>query len=249
MAKQLSDEGRQVTLIEKDPAKARYAQAQLDCMVLNDEGNNLTLLAKAGAADADFFISVTESDEMNLLSCGLVSGEFQKPKTIARVRNYDYSEATTWDNPLFGIDHIINSEIEVAREITNIIKHGVRSNIMTLENSSLQIRNLTIDEESPFKYKPLQELRSSIAVDFIAPFLLRMEEYIIPTGATRLLENDKLFILASESGFEAIFELAHKKPQGIRKIAFVGGRNVACFLADYLGDQQHDHISDTVTIC
>ena len=55
--------------------------------MVNDEGRNPLLLKKAGVADADFLIALTGSDEVNLITCGLVGGEYRGPAKIARVRN------------------------------------------------------------------------------------------------------------------------------------------------------------------
>ena len=63
LAKQLIEEEKNIVLIEKDPEKAKQAANLLDCLVLNEEGNNLKTLRKAGTGKADYFIGVTDSDE------------------------------------------------------------------------------------------------------------------------------------------------------------------------------------------
>lgn len=234
LAKQLIEEDKMVTLVEKDSEVAKHAANHLDCIVLNEEGNSLESLRKAGTEHADFFISVTESDELNLLACGLVSGEFRKPVTIARVRNFYYSTAGMWENPLFGIHHIINPEIEAAREISNVLQHGVISNVMLLENGSMQIRNFRIDERFPFVNSTLQSLRSSIDAEFLVPFIHRNGEYMIPAGGSRILQDDEIYILSSEEGFNSIYPYFNVRKNDLKKIAIVGGGNIACHIADDL---------------
>lgn len=48
-------------------------------MVINDEGTNLSALKRAGMSDASIFISVTNSDEVNMMTCGIVASEFHVP--------------------------------------------------------------------------------------------------------------------------------------------------------------------------
>ncbi len=239
LAKQLIDEDKKVTLVEKDPDVAKHAANQLDCLVINEEGNSLDSLKRAGTEQADFFISVTESDELNLLACGLVSGEFRKPVTIARVRNFYYSKAGMWENPLFGIDHIINPEIEAASEISSVLQHGVISNVMLLENGSMQIRNFRIDEHFPYLNSTLQNIRSSIDTEFLVPFIFRDGEYLIPAGTSRVLLDDELYILSSEEGFDSIYPIFNVRKNELKKIAIVGGGNVACYIADEITGKQN----------
>ncbi|MDP6651837.1 MAG: NAD-binding protein, partial [Gammaproteobacteria bacterium] len=79
LAKQLIDEKKDIVLIEKDPEKAKHANNLLDCMVINEQGNNIETLKKASISKARYFISVTDSDEINMIACGMVSSEFQVP--------------------------------------------------------------------------------------------------------------------------------------------------------------------------
>ena len=87
LAKKLLHEDKEVAIIEKDYQRADFAENNLDCIVINDFGNNINTLEKAGIHRADFFIALSQSDEINMISCALVSSKFKKPKTIARLRN------------------------------------------------------------------------------------------------------------------------------------------------------------------
>ena len=67
LAKQLVDEDNNVTLIEKDAERAKQVSGLLDCLVINDVGNRLETLRKADIAKADYFIAVTDSEEVNMI--------------------------------------------------------------------------------------------------------------------------------------------------------------------------------------
>ena len=118
IAKQLIDENKNVVIIDRDMRVAKHASNYLDCMVVHDEGNNIEVLNKAGVDKADFFIAVTDSDELNMISCGLVSSAFKVPFKIARVRNLEYSRTQILGSPFLGIDHIVNPDIEASKVIT-----------------------------------------------------------------------------------------------------------------------------------
>ena len=93
IASQLVSEGHDVVVIEKNSDRAKHVTNHVDCMVINEEGNNSDTLKRAGIEQADFFLSVVDSDEVNMIACGIVESEFKVPVKIARVRNLDYSKA------------------------------------------------------------------------------------------------------------------------------------------------------------
>ena len=108
VARHLVADNKDVVLIERDPETAKYAVNHLDCMVINDSGNRLPALREAGIQDADFFISVTDSDELNIVACGLVASEFGVPCKIARVRNPEYANSHLPEHSFREVDYFVN---------------------------------------------------------------------------------------------------------------------------------------------
>ncbi|MFW5826596.1 MAG: NAD-binding protein, partial [Alkalispirochaeta sp.] len=117
LAKQLISEKKDVVLIEKNPDAAGRVSNALDCMVVTGEGTNREILRQAGTATADYFVAATDSDEVNMIACGIVSSEFQVKAKIARVRNFDYHSSRLSEKRFLGIDFVVNPEIEAARAI------------------------------------------------------------------------------------------------------------------------------------
>ena len=150
IARQLIDENKDVVLIDRDSEKIKLAMNTLDCMVIHGEANNPETLLSAGIQDADFFIAVTESDELNMIACGMVSSEFSVPFKIARVRNIDYSYSKISETPFLGIDYVVNPEIETARAIIRSVEHGATSDIMYFQDSSYQMRTIVATGEYSF---------------------------------------------------------------------------------------------------
>ncbi len=240
LGRQLIHEEKEVTIIEKDPQKAKNIANLLDCMVINEEGNNARVLIDAGIKNADYFISVTESDEVNLIACGIASTESDQVKTIARVRNIEYSTSRMRSQSLLGIDQIFNSEIETAKAVVQSIEHGAMSNVMQFADVNLQMRNLTVTEDSPLVNQSLIELRSNIDADFLVPIIIRDDSYVIPSGETQIKENDLLYLLASRQDFDRIFQVFGKPKLLLNNIAIIGCGKQGCYIADYLGEQLMD---------
>lgn len=238
LARQLIHEDKHVTIIERDSHRAKQVSNQLDCIVINDEGNNLEVLKQAGLEKADYFISVTESDELNMIACGLASSSSEKVFTVARVRNIDYSSSVMTSRSLMGINQIINPEIEAAKEIAKSVEHGAMSNVLQFNNTDLQMLNLSVPRNSSMIGQTLLQVNKTINASFLVPILMRGNEYVIPDGKTLFEENDLVYLISSEKDFDIIFNFFDKPKVKIHKIAIVGCGHLGCYVADYLESEE-----------
>jgi trk system potassium uptake protein len=231
IAKQLIEENKDVVLIDRDLERVRAAGNTLDCMVIHGEANNRNDLIDAGIKDADFFVSVTESDELNMIACGIVSNEFSVPNKIARVRNFDYSDSLISGSPFLGIDYIVNPEIEAARSILRSVEHGATSDIMYFEDSSYEMRTMVITESSLFEGKTVKEIKSELQLDFIIAVALRENDYIITSGSTEIHKGDTLYLIGTKDTLDTIFSSAGKERTEIKHIVIVGGGRIGTYVA------------------
>lgn len=90
LARQLSEEGHNVTIIDTNKARVEHISESYDVMGITGNGSSITTLSEAGIEEADVFIAVTGSDELNLLCC-MFAKKAGHCHAIARVRNPSYS--------------------------------------------------------------------------------------------------------------------------------------------------------------
>ena len=240
LARHLVEENREVAVIEKDPKRAKFVSDSLDCLVVSEEGNRIASLEKANIHKARHFVAVTDSDEVNLIACGIVANQFHVPSKIARVRNIDYSGSQATSHAFLGIDFVVNPEVEVTRAIAAAIDRGAVSDIMFFEESDLQMRSIRVEPESMLIGKTVGELRHTIHGDFLVMVIFRGNDNIIPTGTTRIMENDKLYLLATESDFESIFDQIGKKRLRLDRVVIIGGTRMGQQVAEYLLEGSKD---------
>ncbi len=237
---QLINEGKDVVLIEANPERAKYASSHLDCIVICGNAHSLEDLKKAGISSADYFISVTRSDEVNMIACALVSSEFSNVKTkIARIRSTEFHDTNLIKNKYLGIDFIINPEIEIAKVISNITAHGAVSNVVHFEKAFFQLRNITITEKSFFVDKSLKEIKDTVLEDFLIVTILRNNEIIIPTGNFIIRKDDSIYIAGSDKSIDKVFKKAGLIKTDVKKIVIVGGGNICRNLLTFLYTEGH----------
>jgi trk system potassium uptake protein len=87
LTRELSENGHEVVLMEKDRGRADQVADEIGSIVVAKDGCEGSALAEAGANRADVVAAVTGDDEDNLVICQMAKHHFAVPRTIARVNN------------------------------------------------------------------------------------------------------------------------------------------------------------------
>ena len=85
----LVDEGHDIAVFDVDSKVINDVTNSYDVMGVVGNGASYSVLKEAGIEDMDLMIAVTDSDELNLLSC-LFAKKAGNCSTIARIRNPEY---------------------------------------------------------------------------------------------------------------------------------------------------------------
>ena len=110
LAKQLSLDKHDITIIERDPQKVRRAREQLDAIVIEGHGETIRVLKEADIEHTDVVAAMTDNDGVNLLAC-MLAKKAGAGSTIARVRNPELADPECLvDAQDFGADLIIHPE-------------------------------------------------------------------------------------------------------------------------------------------
>ena len=233
-ARQLIVEKKDVVVVERDAERAKYISSHLDCMVLVADGTDPDTLRRAGDGDVAYFVALTDSDEVNLVCCGIAESVFEKAKSIARVRNLNYAKATLRGKTFLGADFVITPEVEAARQILDTVTRGAVSDVLRFEGTNIQVWNAPVDRKSLFRNRKLVQLRKEIPDPFLVAGILHDGEMIIPTGDTVIKENDRLYLAGSEDTLQRLFAKTGRRQTRIEKILLVGVGKVGSYVAKYL---------------
>ncbi|MDR1029871.1 MAG: NAD-binding protein [Treponema sp.] len=234
LSRSLTQEKYDVSLIESQEERARYASNRLDCLVIHDEGNSLSALKEAGIAKADALVCVTGSDEVNMLICGLAASRYPNLLKIARVRNDEYVRLNRAGEQILGINRFVHPDVEAARSVLNAIEHGAIGDVLEFANTSYQLGSVEIAPNSAFDGLSLKNFRSLVSGECIVTLLERQGESILPSGLTVLGKGDRIHVLAKEKELHEVFGHAGRAEQSLRKIGIVGGGRVGTLIAEGL---------------
>ncbi|MEM9811158.1 MAG: NAD-binding protein, partial [Pseudomonadota bacterium] len=103
LARHLSTEGNNVTVVDQDSMLIRRITDRLDVSGITGFASHPDVLDRAGASDADMLIAATQSDEVNMVTCQVAHSVFAVPRKVARLRAQSYLDAIYSD--LYRRDH------------------------------------------------------------------------------------------------------------------------------------------------
>jgi trk system potassium uptake protein TrkA len=216
----------------------RSAGDQLDCTVIEADGNNLASLEDAGIASADVLVTMTGDDEANMIICTLVDSIYPDIMKIARVRNYDYymhtmkvkhrgrEKSPAASRPTFGIDYIVNPDVEAARSIMTAMEVGAAGSAIEI-GVGYAIVVLPLAEGCPLEGMQLKNLSSLEDWNYLVAFIDREGEAMLPNGETVLQTNDHVGILARKEDVSKLLQFTGSTAAKIDRVAIFGADNIS----------------------
>ena len=161
IARLLSDEKNQITIIDHDEKRIEHVSSKLDVRTLIGYASHPNILKEAEADKSDMIIAVTQSDEINMLSCQIAQALFSVPIKIARVRSEAYNIEewrSLFDTGLFAIDALISPEQEVAKSFTRLVAVPGAKDLISFDDDLLRLIEINLSEDCPVINTPLNQL-------------------------------------------------------------------------------------------
>lgn len=191
LAKSLVNRGHEVTVIEVDKDRATEISAELDALVVNDDGTTIRGLEEVNIFTADAFVAVTGDDGSNLTGC-LLAKEYGVNTTIARVADFQKSEIFR----KLGVSIVVSPELTAAQSIERFIMRPDVIDLTVIGGGQAEILEMIVGERSAVAHKKLKEIPSK---DFVVVAYYRDEKLLIPKGDTVIEPGARLFVLAKSN--------------------------------------------------
>lgn len=232
LAERLAKEEHDVIVIEQDEERRLIVQNSLDVMAIAGNGANPQFLTNSVAKDADLLVAVTDSDEVNMISC-MAAKKIGIPQTIARVRNQEYAGADQFNfNESLGIDLAINPEMTTAVEISRILLTPAALAVEDFADGKVRLLEVKISPESELVNTPL--VRLTLPPHILVAGILRQNIMIIPHGEDFLLPQDNVFFVGGAIAIENFGKQFDEKKSKIERIMIIGAGRIGRHLAKIL---------------
>lgn len=230
----LVDEGHDVIAIDNNPVVIEEIRDVYDVICLCSNGADFNTLKEAGIENADMFIAVTGSDELNMLSC-IIAKKMGAKHTVARVRNPEYNDKSLgFIKQQIELSLILNPEYLVAQEIFNILKFPAAINVETFSRRNFEMAELLLRDSSPIVGMNLIELRKKFQANYLICVVQRGEDVFIPDGNFILQSGDRIGITADMSEIQKLLKMLGILQKSARDIVVLGGGRIAYYLSKML---------------
>ena len=236
VAKALSEENYDITVIDIDPYKCRRASENLDVIVVEGNGASPKTLTEAHVGDADYVLCLTRVDEVNLIA-SQQAHKLGANKIIARLRNQQYTDHDSIIRPeKFGVDVVIHPEKLACEEIMRLVKHPYAVQAMDFEAGRLIMLGLCINDSCEnLNGKPLGKVsleNSHFRFGVIA--VLRGQDTIVPWADFEFQEGDIGYFIVKKDDVENLLALLGKKATETHRVMIIGGSKIGRSLAKLL---------------
>ncbi len=230
---QLSAEKHDITVIDTNQSKIHKITEEFDVMGICGNGISIDTLTEAGIKDADILITVTESDEVNLL-CALMAKKVSSLNTIARVRNPIYSGETEFIRSTMGISMIINPDLATAMEISQLVKHPSAEKIDNFAGGKVRLVKIKITDDSVLSGIQIKDISCNTNCEMLVCAIERGDDIIIPDGNSVIKSGDTVSFVVSAEKIKDTFIKLGLKYKHIKNTMIIGGDRIAHYLSKML---------------
>lgn len=233
LVEQLSQEGHNITVVDKNPAMAQSIANQFDVMGIAGNGASYSVQREAGVEDADLLIAVTGSDELNLLCC-TVARQAADCAAIARVRTPDYSREVGYLREKLGLAMIINPELESATEAARILLMPTALEVDSFAHGQAEMIKIKIPTGNRLDGMTLADLGRSISQEILICAVERDGKVTIPGGSFCIRAGDIISFAASRAVSKRFLTDIGFKTNAVKNTLIIGGGKSAYYLASQL---------------
>jgi trk system potassium uptake protein len=210
VAAELTENGHQVLLIDKEPRAIKPDQVP-DAEWLLADACELTSLEEAVLENCDVVIAANGDDKANLVVALIAKTEFGVPRTVARV-NHPSNE---WlFNDSWGVDVSVSTPRIMSALVEEAVTVGDVVRLFTFRQGDANLVELTLPTDSPYAGAQLGNVMWPTDVSLVT--VLRDGRVLTPDPQRSLEAGDELLFVSSPEN-EAEIELllsphAHHRP-------------------------------------
>uniref|UniRef100_UPI004047892F Trk system potassium transporter TrkA n=1 Tax=Yoonia sp. TaxID=2212373 RepID=UPI004047892F len=235
IARHLSGENNDVTVVDNNPELVRRATDTLDVQGICGFASYPDVLERAGAKDADMIIAATHSDEVNMVTCQVAHSVFAIQRKIARLRSQSYLTAIYSD--LYRRDHlpidvVISPEREVAEAALQRLAAPSAFDTESFMDGKAQLLGISISDDCPVINTPLRQLTDLFSTLRAVVVGIRREGTLfVPAAGDQIFVGDECYIFTQTEDVSRTMEIFGKTHAKQERIVIIGGGNVGLGVA------------------
>ena len=230
----LEAEGHDITVVDRNQKVIDEISNIYDVMCVCGNAVDNDTLNEAQVSKAELLISVTDSDEINMLIC-FIAKKMGAAYTVARVRDPEFNDKRMAQvKQYLDISLAINPELLAAQEIFNILKLPAAINIEMFSRRNFSMIELLLKEGSHLDGMSLIELRKKYNLNFLVSVVKRGDEVYIPDGNFVLKCGDHICLTANFTEIQKLLKTLGLAKKQSKSVMILGATTTSYYLAKML---------------
>lgn len=229
LAKLLSFESQDITLIDTHRDSLSYADTHLDIRVIKGDATSIRVLEESNVNATDLVIAVTSSETTNITVC-VIAKQLGAKRTIARISNTEFIDRKDEVGfTQFGIDELISPESLAANEIELLLNQSAFNDTYEFEGGALTMIGLHLTRTNAFVDRTVSEVAKEFPELHYVPIAMQRfgtQYTLIPRGDTKFKEGDQVYFITTKKGVEAIYKLTGRIKHEIKNVMILGGSSI-----------------------
>lgn len=238
-------EGNSVVVLDSDPERIAEVNQRYDVQAIVGCVSDPEALEAAGAsAETDLLISVTHSDEINMVASQIAHSVFEVQTKIARIRRRSYQESyfdALFEKRIFPIDHVIWPEKETAEAISMSLSIPGVAEAISLSEGVVELISLHLNEKCKIFDIPLRDLTerfSDLPITIVG--IVRGDEMMVPSANDVCKLGDQIYFCTEPSYIATTLATFGYDTKPLERVLIAGGGQVAYELTLKLLEEHGD---------
>jgi trk system potassium uptake protein TrkA len=203
------EEANEVTVVDTQPEVLRELQDRLDIRTVVGHAAHPEVLERAGASDADIVVSLTDSDETNMVACQVAYTQFRTPTKIARIRSAEYMNAHK-----------------------QLILYPGSTQVLDFADGRVRLVGVKADRDGLLVGQRIATLKDHIPnTEARIAAIYRQGNAMLPDGDTVIQEGDEIFFIADRKDIRVFMSEMRRLEDPVRRVVIAGGGNIGVRLA------------------
>jgi len=229
LAKLLSYESQDITLIDPVKENLHYADTHLDIRTMRGDATSIKVLNDSNVDQADLVIAVSSSEAINI-TISVLAKQLGAKQTVARISNTEFLEKEQQEGfKGFGIDELISPESLASKEIELLLNQSAFNDSYEFEDGALTMVGVNLTRTAQFVGKSVQEAGEIFPEVHFMPIAIQRfgtQYTLIPRGDTQFKEGDQVYFITTTGGVDELYKLTGKTRRSMKNVMILGGSNI-----------------------
>lgn len=244
LAKMLSGNGHDITVIDQDPKLLDELGTLADVITIEGDATTFAVLRKASVRKCDLFIAIDSIENDNVLSA-IMAKQLGAKKSIARIDNNEYLEPNNKEMFIdMGIDYLLYPERIAAEEVINLLGHSSTTEFVDFSGGKLSLVVFRLEPNSSLVGAPIAGFDEEQVLSYRTVAIMRDGDTIIPKSSDAYMVGDMVYAISRHDAVAEVMALSGKSSVDINNMMILGGSRIGIQIAKELQDQVNIKLID-----